>query len=148
MMEMAIAEKGLIVIDAVAHGKSGHAAREEGINALYIALEDIALLRQHEFPKVSDLLGPVKLSVTQIQAGTQHNVVPDRCQFVIDVRTNEHYSNRAVFELLQETLQSELKPRSFRLNSSGIAPDHPLVRHGKGNWAGPLTVPLPYPTRP
>lgn len=129
-MEMAIAEKGLLVIDGTAHGKSGHAAREEGENALYKAVEDIQWLRSFQFPKVSPLLGAVKTTVTQMTAGTQHNVVPDQCQFVIDVRTNEHYSNQEVFDYLQSQVQSELKARSFRLNSSGIPLDHPLVQHG------------------
>lgn len=129
-MEMAIAEKGLMVIDGEAHGVSGHAARKEGENALYKALEDIQWIRSYQFPKVSDLLGPIKMTVTQIEAGTQHNVVPDRCKFVIDVRTNEHYTNKEVFEYLQSQLQSVLTARSFRLNSSGISIDHPLVQHG------------------
>jgi len=135
-MEMAIAEKGLMVIDGTAAGKSGHAARNEGINALYLALEDIAWIRQHKFEKVSPLLGAVKASVTQIEAGTQHNVVPDRCSFVIDVRTNEAYSNQEVFERLQANTQSDLKARSFRLNSSGIALEHPVVQYGKAlGWS-------------
>lgn len=129
-MQMAIAEKGLVVIDGEAYGQSGHAAREEGINALYIALDDIRRIRDFRFEKVSDLLGPVKMSVTQIEAGAQHNVVPDRCHFVIDVRTNELYSNREVFETLQSLVRSELKARSFRLNSSRIERDHPLVKAG------------------
>ncbi|MEO1628140.1 MAG: M20 family metallo-hydrolase [Bacteroidota bacterium] len=130
-MRMAIAEKGLMVIDAEAKGQAGHAAREEGVNALYIALEDIDRIRTHQFEKVSELLGPVKMSVTQIQAGHQHNVVPDRCQFVIDIRSNEHYSNEEIFQQLQSMLSSELKARSFRLSSSGISPTHPLVQAGQ-----------------
>lgn len=130
-MEMAIAEKGLMVIDGMAEGQSGHAARNEGVNALYKALEDIAWIRGHQFPKVSPLLGAVKATVTQIEAGSQHNVVPDRCSFVIDVRTNEAYSNEAVFEELQAHTQSILKARSFRLNSSGIPLDHPIIQYGK-----------------
>lgn len=130
-MEMAIAEKGLMVIDGTAAGKSGHAARDEGVNALYLALEDIDWIRQHEFEKVSPLLGAVKATVTQIEAGTQHNVVPDRCSFVIDVRTNEAYSNQEVFEHLQSRTQSDLKARSFRLNSSGIPLEHPVIQYGK-----------------
>lgn len=130
-MEMAIAEKGLMVIDGTAEGKSGHAARNEGVNALYKAIEDIAWIRGHEFQKVSPLLGAVKATVTQIEAGSQHNVVPDRCSFVIDVRTNEAYSNEEVFEHLQAHTQSILKARSFRLNSSGIPLDHPVIQSGK-----------------
>jgi acetylornithine deacetylase len=129
-LDMAIAEKGLMVIDGEAKGKSGHAAREEGINAIYIALQDIDWIRKHQFEKVSPLLGPVKMSVTQINAGYQHNVVPDSCQFVIDLRSNECYSNQELFAILQEHTQSELKARSFRLNSSGIPLEHPLVKAG------------------
>lgn len=129
-MRMAIAEKGLMVIDGEAQGKAGHAAREEGINALYIALEDIDKIRNYQFEKRSPLLGPIKMTVTQIRCGSQHNVVPDHCQFVIDVRTNEHYSNQEVFDILQQLLRSSLKARSFRLNSSGIALDHPFVQAG------------------
>ncbi len=131
LLQMAIAEKGLMVIDGEARGKAGHAARKEGINALYIALEDIDWLRHYSFDRVSPLLGPVRVSVTQIEAGSQHNAVPDRCHFVIDVRTNECYSNEEVFELLQKGTASQLKARSFRLNSSGIPLDHPLVESGK-----------------
>lgn len=136
-MRMAIAEKGLMVIDGEARGVSGHAAREEGVNALYIALEDIQQIRQLELEKVSPLLGKTKMSVTQIEAGKQHNVVPDSCRFVIDVRTNECYRNEEVFEILQGKVKSELKARSFRLNSSGIPLEHPLVQSG-------LKLGLPY----
>lgn len=129
-MRMAIAEKGLMVVDGEAKGVSGHAAREEGVNALYLALDDIQVIRNLELDRISPLLGKVKMTVTQIEAGKQHNVVPDSCRFVIDVRTNECYRNEEVFEILQSQLQSELKPRSFRLNSSGIALEHPLVQSG------------------
>lgn len=129
-MQMAIAEKGLMVIDGEAKGRAGHAAREEGINALYLALEDIKKLQDFTFQKTSEFLGKVKVSVTQITAGTQHNVVPDSCKFVIDVRTNEHYSNSETFKILQDTVQSTLHPRSFRLNSSSIPVSHPLVKQG------------------
>lgn len=127
-MQPAIAEKGLMVIDGVAHGKSGHAARNEGVNAIYEALDDLVWLRGHRFDRVSDLLGPVKMTVTVINAGTQHNVVPDECRFVIDVRSNELYTNEELFEIIRSHVRSELKARSFRLGSSRIAPDHPLVR--------------------
>jgi acetylornithine deacetylase len=129
-MNLAIAEKGLIVLDATAHGKTGHAARDEGENALYKALDDIQWLRQYQFPQVSPLLGPVKTTVTQISAGTQHNVVPDRCQFVVDVRTNELYQNQEIVDFLRVNLQSEIVPRSTHLNSSRISENHPLVRRG------------------
>lgn len=127
-MQPAIAEKGLMVIDGVAHGKSGHAARNEGVNAIYEALDDLVWLRGHRFDRVSDLLGPVKMTVTVINAGTQHNVVPDECRFVIDVRSNELYTNEELFEIIRNHVRSELKARSFRLGSSRIAPDHPIVR--------------------
>ena len=129
-MNLAIAEKGLIVLDGTAHGKTGHAAREEGENALYKALEDINWLRQYSFPKVSPLLGPVKMTVTQITAGTQHNVVPDRCQFVVDVRPNELYQNQEVVAIIRANVQSEIVPRSTHLNSSRISENHPLIRKG------------------
>lgn len=127
-MQPAIAEKGLMVIDGVAHGKSGHAARNEGVNAIYEALDDLVWLRDYRFDRVSDLLGPVKMTVTVINAGTQHNVVPDECRFVIDVRSNELYTNEELFDIIRNHVRSELKARSFRLGSSRIAPDHPLVR--------------------
>lgn len=119
-MQMAVAEKGLLVVDATAHGKAGHAARDEGENAIYTALQDIDFLKNYKFEKTSYLLGPVKMTVTQIEAGTQHNVVPDTCRFVVDIRTNEHYTNEEVFAFLQTKLRSKLKARSFRLNSSTI----------------------------
>lgn len=130
-MELAIAEKGLLVLDCYSHGKSGHAAREEGENALYKAVDDIQKLRAFKFEKISDLLGPVKISVTQIEAGTQHNVVPDICHFVIDVRTNEFYSNEQAANIITGIINSEVKPRSFRLNSSGISEDHPFAQLAK-----------------
>ncbi len=126
-MQPAVAEKGLMVIDAVARGKSGHAARNEGENAIYKAMEDIRWLCNHQFGKVSPLLGPTKATVTIIQAGTQHNVIPDECRFTIDVRTNEHYRNEELFQYLQSQMKSELKARSFRLSSSSIPMSHPLV---------------------
>jgi acetylornithine deacetylase len=130
LMQMAVAEKGLMVVDAVAHGKAGHAARNEGDNAIYKALKDIEWIKNFEFAEKTDLLGPVKMTVTQIEAGTQHNVVPDACRYVIDIRTNECYSNQAVFDILQKNIASELKPRSFRLNSSKIDLQHPLILRG------------------
>jgi len=129
-MRMAIAEKGLMVVDGEAIGKSGHAAREEGINAIYIALKDIDWIQNYEFEKVSQVLGKTKMTVSQIQAGTQHNVVPDSCKFVIDIRTNEEYGNEEVFNFLQKNTTSNLKARSFRLNSSKISLDHPIVKKG------------------
>ena len=130
-MRMAIAEKGLMVVDGEAKGESGHAARSEGVNALYIALKDIDWLKSYEFEKASQVLGKTKMTVTQIAAGTQHNVVPDTCSFVIDIRTNEEYSNEEVFNIIQEHTESTLTARSFRLNSSKIALSHPFVLKGK-----------------
>lgn len=129
-MQMAIAEKGLMVLDCTAHGKTGHAARNEGENALYKAIDDIQTLRNYQFEQSSEVLGDVKLSITQINAGYQHNVVPDQCTYVVDVRTNEHYSNQEVFEIVDSLVDSEVKARSFRLNSSGIELDHPIVKRG------------------
>ncbi|GAB3833965.1 M20 family metallo-hydrolase [Hymenobacter jeollabukensis] len=129
-MDLAVAEKGLVVLDCTAHGRTGHAARNEGENALYKALDDISWIRGYQFADVSPLLGPVKMTVTQMQAGSQHNVVPDRCTFVVDVRTNECYSNQQVVELVRQHAQAEVQPRSTHLNSSRIALDHPLVRRG------------------
>jgi acetylornithine deacetylase len=127
-LDLAIAERGLMVLDCVARGRAGHAARNEGENAIYKALADIEWFRTHQFPKTSDVLGPVKMSVTQVQAGTQHNVVPDECRFVVDVRTNECYRNTELLELIRLYVSAEVTPRSTRLNSSGIATDHPLVQ--------------------
>ncbi|MGE5395631.1 MAG: M20 family metallo-hydrolase [Candidatus Saccharibacteria bacterium] len=129
-MQMAIAEKGLMVLDCVSHGKSGHAAREEGDNAIYKAIADIEKLTSFRFPKSSSILGCVKTSVTVINAGSQHNVVPDTCTFVVDVRTNEYYSNQEAYKIIDQLLESEVKPRSLRLNSSGIPVEHPIVQRG------------------
>ena len=127
-MQPAIAEKGLMVLDCTAHGKAGHAARDEGDNAIYRAIEDIEWFRQHRWEKVSPLLGPVKMSVTIINAGTQHNVVPDTCSFTVDVRSNECYSNQELFDEIGKNVRSEVKARSFRLGSSSIDVGHPLVQ--------------------
>lgn len=129
-MQMAIAEKGLMVMDCISHGRTGHAARNEGINAIYEALPDIEWFRTYSFPKISPVLGKTKMTVSQIEAGIQHNVVPDRCKFVVDIRTTEQYTNREVYEHITEHVKSEVKPRSFRLNSSGIDLNHPIVQKG------------------
>ena len=126
-MQPAIGERGLVVLDCTAHGKSGHAARNEGENALYKAMVDIERLRNFSFNKISDVLGDIKITVTQISAGTQHNIVPDECRFVVDIRTTDAYSNEEVVELLQEALECEAKPRSTRVRASAIEPTHPLV---------------------
>ena len=128
-MQPAIAEKGLMVIDGIAHGKSGHAARNEGVNAIYEALDDLVWLRDHQFRKKSLLLGQTKMTVTVLNSGTQHNVVPDECRFIIDVRPNEFYQNEYLFNFLQKHMKKcELKARSFRLSSSHIPVGHPLVQ--------------------
>ncbi len=127
-MQPAVAEKGLMVLDCVSIGKSGHAARNEGINAIYLAMKDMEWFRTYQFPKKSDFLGPVKMSVTMIHAGTQHNVVPDRCEFTVDIRTNEFYSNERLFELIKQQVGCEVKARSFRLNSTRTDMNHPFVQ--------------------
>lgn len=127
-MQPAIAEKGLMVIDGTAHGKAGHAARNEGVNAIYEALDDFCWLRDYKFKKESPLLGAVKMTLTVVNSGTQHNVIPDECRFVIDVRSNELYTNQELFDIIRQHLKSEVKARSFRLNSSSISTDHPLVQ--------------------
>jgi len=131
LMQLAIAEKGVVVIDCIAHGKSGHAAREEGVNAIYKAIEDITWLKTYSFPKVSHLLGPVKMTVTIIKAGTQHNVIPDTCEFTVDVRVNENYTNEEVVEIMKKNVSCEVKPRSVRLKPSFIPESHPIVIAGK-----------------
>ena len=127
-MQPAIAEKGLMVLDVTATGRSGHAARDEGDNAIYKVLEDIAWFRDYRFERVSPLLGPVKMSVTMVNAGTQHNVVPDRCTFVVDIRSNECYTNEELFEEIKKHIHCQPQARSFRLGSSHVPPEHPLVR--------------------
>lgn len=129
-MQPAIAEKGLMVLDGVVHGVAGHAARNEGVNAIYKAMGVIERLRRVPFARTSSLLGPVKVSVTQINAGTQHNVVPDRCEIVVDVRSTDAYSNTETLEIIKDSVGDvcELVPRSIRLNSSSISAEHPLVR--------------------
>jgi len=129
-LEMVIAEKGLMVLDCTVEGVAGHAARNTGVNAIYKALPAIEWFRTKQFDKVSDLLGPVKMTVTQIQAGTQHNVIPDRCTFVVDVRSNGLYTNEELLGLIQAEAPCEVVARSTRLCGSSIAADHPLVRRG------------------
>lgn len=126
-MQPAVAEKGLMVLDITAYGKSGHAARGEGINAIYEALDDLCWLRQYKFKKISEFLGPTVMNVTVIKAGTQHNVVPDTCEMVVDVRTNELYDNEEVYDFIRRHLRSDVRARSFRLHSSGISLHHPIV---------------------
>lgn len=129
-MRMAVAERGLMVLDCTAYGKSGHAARNEGVNAIYKAIEDIQWFKSHSFDRVSDFLGAVKMSVTQINAGTQHNVVPDKCTFVVDVRPNGMYANPELLELIKSSVSCEVKERSTRIGSSHLPMDHPAVVRG------------------
>lgn len=129
-MRMAVAERGLMVLDCTAYGKSGHAARNEGVNAIYKAIEDIQWFKSHSFDRVSDFLGAVKMSVTQINAGTQHNVVPDKCTFVVDVRPNGMYTNPELLELIKSSVSCEVEERSTRIGSSHLPMDHPAVVRG------------------
>ena len=127
-MQPAVAEKGLMVLDCTAIGKAGHAARNEGINAITLAMKDIEWFSTYQFPEKSDFLGPVKMTVTIIHAGTQHNVIPDKCTFIVDVRSNELYSNEELFAEIKKHISCEAQARSFRLNSSRIDEKHPFVQ--------------------
>ncbi len=127
-MQPAVAEKGLMVLDVIAHGKSGHAARNEGVNAIYEALDDMRWIRDYQFEKVSDFLGPTKMTLTVVNAGSQHNVIPDTCTMLVDIRTNEFYDNEDVYHFICQHLKSECKAHSFRLKSSRIDPAHPLIQ--------------------
>ncbi|WP_423147587.1 M20 family metallo-hydrolase [Rubrolithibacter danxiaensis] len=130
LMNLAVAERGLMVLDCTAHGKAGHAAREEGENAIYKALNDIEWFRNYQFPKVSDVFGPLKMSVTIINAGSQHNVVPAKCEFTVDVRVTDAYRNEEVLEIIREHVDCDVKPRSIRLKPSSIDKNHPIVQAG------------------
>ena len=142
-MEIAIAEKGLLVIDCVTHGKPGHAARDEGENAIYLAMKDIEWFRTYQFPKVSESLGPVKMTVSMISAGIQHNIVPDTCSFTVDIRTTDVYSNAEALAVIEQHVTCSVQARSVRLNASSIHLDHPLVRAGialnKNLYGSPTT---------
>ena len=130
-MQMAIAEKGLMVVDCVAHGQSGHAARREGVNAIYKAMKDIQWFGHYRFSKVSELLGEVGMAVTIINAGTQHNVIPAACTFTVDIRITERYTHEEILEIIRQNVESEVTPRSMRLRSSSIPPEHAVVQAGK-----------------
>lgn len=152
-MLAAVGERGLVVLDCEARGKSGHAARNEGVNALYIALDDIARLRSLRFGRQSELLGPIGIAVTQITAGTQHNVVPDTCRFVVDVRTTDAYTNEETVEILRAALRSEAVPRSTRIRASALDAAHPLARAaqsiGRESYVSPTTSDMalmPFPS--
>jgi acetylornithine deacetylase len=152
-MRPAVAEKGLLVLDCVSRGKSGHAARAEGVNAIALAMEDIRWFHTYLFPQQSPLLGAVKMTVTMIQAGVQHNVIPDECRFTVDIRTNEFYSNREVCDEIGRHVRCEVTPRSLRLNSSRIDAAHPFVQRavmlGKTPFGSPTLSDqalMPFPT--
>jgi acetylornithine deacetylase len=130
LMQLAIAEKGLLVLDCEASGTPGHAAHGTGDNAIYKVLDDIKWLKDFEFPKISETLGKVKMTVTQINAGKQHNVIPAKCHFVVDIRVTDAYTNQEVLDIVKEHLKSEVKERSLRLNSSAIDKNHPVVQAG------------------
>lgn len=130
-MKMAVAEKGLLVLDCVVKGTAGHAARGEGENAIYKALKDIEWFRTYSFPKVSDTLGPVKMNVTLISAGTQHNVVPADCRFTVDIRCTDAYTHEELLQIVKQHVRCEVQPRSLRLKPSSIEPSHPLVQAGR-----------------
>lgn len=130
LMQMAVAERGLMVLDCVAHGRAGHAAREEGENAIYKAMKDINWFKTYEFAKKSALFGPVKMSVTIIEAGSQHNVVPAICNFTVDVRVTDAYRNEEVLKIISQNVDCDVNPRSTRLKPSSISLDHPIVKAG------------------
>lgn len=130
-MHLAVAEKGLMVLDCTVHGQAGHAARNEGVNAIYRALADIEWFKTFEFTKKTDLLGPVKMSVTQVNAGTQHNVIPDKCTFVVDVRSNEMYSNQDILDEIRKHVGCDVHARSTRLSSTATPLHHPIVKRGR-----------------
>ena len=154
LMQMAVAERGLLVIDCIAEGRAGHAAREEGENAIYKAVKDIEWFQSYNFPKVSELLGPVKMSVTSIETHNKaHNVVPSQCSFIADVRVNELYTFEEVLDTIVQNIKSKVQPRSTRLRSSSISIDHPIVKAGlalgRTYYGSPTTSDkalMPFPT--
>ena len=152
LTDIAIAEKGLLVIDCVSSGKAGHAAREEGVNAIYESLKDIEWFRNYRFLKRSAMLGEVKMSVTMIQAGQAHNQVPPECTFTVDARVTDSYPLEEVLETIKQNVQCAVTPRSLRLRSSGISTEHPLYKaalaSGKRLYGSPTTsdqalIPVP-----
>jgi acetylornithine deacetylase len=131
LMNFAVAEKGLMVLDCFTYGKAGHAAREEGVNAIYQSLKDIEWFRTYEFPKISESLGKVKMSVTVINAGQSHNQVPSECKYTVDVRATDEYSLEEILAIIKQNVQCDVVPRSLRLRPSGISKDHPLYKTGE-----------------
>jgi acetylornithine deacetylase len=149
---MATAEKGLMVLDCVSHGKAGHAAREEGINAIYEALPDIEWFRTYKFPQISETLGPIKMTVTIINAGKQHNVVPAECHFTVDVRVTDKYTLEELLVVIRQHVKCDVTPRSMRMRPSGISDNHPLVqaaiklgisRYGSPTTSDQALIPTP-----
>lgn len=142
-MNAAVGERGLVVMDCTAHGVRGHAARNEGINAIDKAIADIERIRNFRFERCSELLGDIKMTVTQISAGTQHNVIPDECKFVIDIRTTDAYTNEETVKIVQQLLEADAKERSTRVHASAIYPEHPLVKAasaiGRTTFVSPTT---------
>jgi len=152
LCQMATAEKGLMVLDCIARGKAGHAAREEGINAIYEALPDIEWFRTYRFPTVSETLGPIKMTVSIINAGKQHNVVPAECHYTVDVRCTDKYTLEELLEIIKKNVKSEVSPRSMRMRPSGISENHPLVqaaiklginRYGSPTTSDQALIPTP-----
>lgn len=150
--QMAIAEKGLMVLDCFSKGKPGHAAREEGINAIYVAMKDMEWFRTFKFPKISETLGEMKMTVTIVQAGNQHNVVPSECKFTVDVRVTDAYTLEEILGIIQKNVTCEVVPRSLRLRPSGISTDHPLViaanklrisQYGSSTTSDQALIPVP-----
>lgn len=143
MMQLAVAEKGLMVLDCIATGRAGHAARDEGENAIYKALKDIEWFRSFRFPKESEIFGPVKMSVTVIEAGSQHNVVPATCKYVVDIRVTDAYRNEELLDIIKHHVDSDVMPRSTRLKPSSIPSDHPIVLAGlalgRNTYGSPTT---------
>jgi len=153
LLQMAVAEKGLVVIDALIKGKAGHAARNEGINAIYLAMDDLLVIRDYDFQKTSDYLGKNKVTATIIQAGSQHNVVPDTCTYTLDVRVTDAYTLEEALNELKQQVKAELTPRSLRLNSSRIDPTHKIIelaeRMGITQYGSPTLSDqalIPYPS--
>lgn len=143
LMDAAVAEKGLMVLDGVVKGKAGHAAREEGNNAIYKAMKDVAWFSSFKYPEVSEFLGEMKMSLTVINAGKQHNVVPAECSYVVDVRLTDKYSHEEALEIIRENIVGEVIPRSTRIKPSFIAEEHPVVlsaiKHGAKTYGSPTT---------
>ena len=142
-MHLAIAEKGLMVLDCLSKGRSGHAARDEGDNAIYHAMKDMEWFGSFQFPKISEILGPVKMNVTVIHGGTQHNMIPDECRFTVDIRLTDAYTHEEILAIIKQYVSCEIIPRSFRLKSSFITKDHPFIQAGlaagRNTYGSPTT---------